>query len=111
MRVSGKRTLTNGLRAAFEADLRYARRVTYEEWADRAVTRRPVVSAGQYGTNLNQLVFTVTDPDTWAEPWGGTYPLTDLGGVLFEYACTEGNYGMANILSGQRAVEREAAGQ
>lgn len=53
--------------------------------------------------------FRVEDPNTWAEPWGGTYPLTDLGGVLFEYACTEGNYGMANILSGQRAVEREAA--
>jgi hypothetical protein len=53
--------------------------------------------------------FRVEDPSTWAEPWGGTYPLTDLHGVLFEYACTEGNYGMANILSGQRAVEREAA--
>jgi hypothetical protein len=53
--------------------------------------------------------FRVEDPSTWAEPWGGTYPLTDLEGVLFEYACTEGNYGMANILSGQRAVEREAA--
>ncbi len=31
------------------------------EWATdgRAVTDRPVVSAGQYGTNLNQLVYTV----------------------------------------------------
>ncbi len=28
-------------------------------WADRAVTERPVVSAGQYGIALNQLVFTV----------------------------------------------------
>jgi hypothetical protein len=55
--------------------------------------------------------FTVVDPDTWAEPWGGTYPLTELDGVLFEYACTEGNYGMANILSGARAAEEEAAGQ
>ena len=55
--------------------------------------------------------FRVEDPSTWAEPWGGTYPLTDLGGLLFEYACTEGTYGMANILSGQRAVEREAAAQ
>jgi hypothetical protein len=27
--------------------------------------------------------------------------------VLFEYACTEGNYGMANILSGARAAEKE----
>jgi hypothetical protein len=55
--------------------------------------------------------FTVTDPATWAEPWGGVYPLTDLGGLLYEYACTEGNYGMANILSGARTAEREAAGR
>jgi 5'-nucleotidase len=32
-------------------------------WAGRAVTERPVVSAGQYGANLNQLEFTV-DADT-----------------------------------------------
>src|SRR5918999_1563469 len=31
------------------------------EWAGRAVTERPVVSAGQYGSNLNQLVYTVDD--------------------------------------------------
>lgn len=34
-------------------------------WAGRAVTERPVVSAGQYGMNLNQLVFSV-DPTTQA---------------------------------------------
>ncbi len=54
--------------------------------------------------------FEVEDPETWAEPWGGVYPLTNLNGVLFEYACTEGNYGMANILSGERAREKTAAG-
>ncbi|GAA1533079.1 bifunctional metallophosphatase/5'-nucleotidase [Nocardioides humi] len=31
------------------------------EWADRPVTERPVVSAGQYGMNLNRLVFTIDD--------------------------------------------------
>lgn len=58
-----------------------------------------------------EYAFTVTDPDTWAEPWGGVYPLTKMNALLFEYACTEGNYGMANILSGQRAAEREAAAE
>jgi hypothetical protein len=53
--------------------------------------------------------FTVADPETWAEPWGGVYPITEMDSVLFEYACAEGNYGMANILSGERAREREAA--
>ena len=39
--------------------LAYNCRYTVQDWVDetRAVTRRPVVSAGQYGTNLNQLVF------------------------------------------------------
>jgi hypothetical protein len=37
------------------------------------------------------------------------YPLTELGALLYEYACTEGNYGMANILSGERAVEQKTA--
>jgi hypothetical protein len=56
-----------------------------------------------------EYAFTVVDPDTWAEPWGGVYPLTQMDGLLFEYACTEGNYGMANILAGQRKAERDAA--
>lgn len=55
--------------------------------------------------------FMVRDPATWAEPWGGVYPLTKLDGLLYEYACTEGNYGMANILSGARVGEKEAAEQ
>lgn len=34
-----------------------------DEWGDREVQQRPVVSAGQYGMALNQLTFSV-DPDT-----------------------------------------------
>ncbi len=58
-----------------------------------------------------EYAFTVEDPHTWAEPWGGVYPLTRMDNILFEYACTEGNYGMRNTLAGQRAAEREAARQ
>ena len=56
-----------------------------------------------------EYAFTVVDPDTWEQPWGGVYPLTQMDGLLFEYACTEGNYGMANILAGQRKAEADAA--
>ncbi|MGW8370361.1 MAG: hypothetical protein ACWGPN_16995, partial [Gammaproteobacteria bacterium] len=58
-----------------------------------------------------EYAFTVVDPETWAEPWGGVYPLTEMDTVLFEYACTEGNYGMANILSAERVAEEAAAEQ
>ncbi|MDH3281425.1 MAG: hypothetical protein OEQ18_09885 [Gammaproteobacteria bacterium] len=61
--------------------------------------------------NTLEYAFRVEDPDTWAEPWVGVYPLTEMDSVLFEYARTERNYGMANILSGVRAEERVHAGE
>jgi len=38
--------------------------------------------------------------------------MTRIAGVVMEYACHEGNYGLANILSGARAEDRlsQAAG-
>lgn len=39
--------------------LAYNHMVPVPGWAGRAVTERPVVSAGQYGANLDQLLFTV----------------------------------------------------
>ncbi|HZI80661.1 MAG TPA: hypothetical protein VFD69_14165 [Vicinamibacterales bacterium] len=50
------------------------------------------------------------DPSTWERPWAFTMPLkrdTESGG-LFEYACHEGNRGLANILSAARAEEKAA---
>src|SRR5215471_12238552 len=52
--------------------------------------------------------FTVEDPDTWARPWTVEIPVTRSQGRLFEYACHEGNYGMAGGLAGARAEEKEA---
>ena len=59
------------------------------------------------GPETIQYEFTVTDPNTWAEPWGGSYPIKKFAGPIYEYGCQEGNYGMPNILSGARAAERE----
>jgi hypothetical protein len=54
--------------------------------------------------------FTVEDPDTWAKPWSAEVPWTKSAtDRIFEYACQEGNYGMANILSGVRATEAKQA--
>lgn len=53
--------------------------------------------------------FTVDDPGTWTKPWGGEVVWEKIDSPIYEYACHEGNYGMANNLSGQRAVEAKAA--
>jgi hypothetical protein len=55
--------------------------------------------------------FTVSDPATWDKPWSAEIPMTRVNGLIYEYACQEGNYGMRNNLSGQRAAEKEAAGK
>ena len=38
-------------------------------------------------------------------PWSGSLPMTRLEGLMYEYACHEGNYAIAGILSGARAEE------
>jgi hypothetical protein len=51
--------------------------------------------------------FTVNDPTTWTKPWTAEIPMMKSNQSLYEYACHEGNYGMTNLLSGARAVEKE----
>jgi hypothetical protein len=59
-------------------------------------------------TRLNYQ-FTVEDPDTWDKPWGGEYDFSPLHGIVYEYACHEGNYALPAILAGARRQEKEAA--
>jgi len=53
--------------------------------------------------------FTVEDPSTWAKAWTAEAPMAKTEGPIFEFACHESNYGIANILAGARADERRAA--
>jgi hypothetical protein len=55
--------------------------------------------------------FTVDDPTAWTAPWSGEIPLTRTDGLLYEYACHEGNRGMENILRAARQEIREAEAQ
>jgi len=53
--------------------------------------------------------FTVDDPSTWERAWKGEMPFVKIGGPIFEHACNEGNYGIANTLAGARKEEKKAA--
>ena len=50
--------------------------------------------------------FTVEDPTTYTEPWGGEMDFRKFDNVLYEYACHEGNYALSNILRGARYQDR-----
>jgi hypothetical protein len=49
--------------------------------------------------------YTVEDPDTWTTPWSGEMEIRRVEGPIYEYACHEGNYGLANILSAIAAAK------
>ena len=51
--------------------------------------------------------FTVDDPSMLSGPFSGELPFKALDGLVYEYACHEGNYALANVLMGARAQERE----
>jgi len=53
--------------------------------------------------------FQVEDSDTWDAPWGGEYDFAPLTGIVYEYACHEGNYALPAILAGARRQEKEKA--
>jgi len=52
---------------------------------------------------------TVNDPDTWTQPWSLMIPLQRSAQPVYEYACHEGNIGLAGILAGARADEAKAS--
>ncbi len=52
--------------------------------------------------------FTIDDPSTFTDKLTAILPLTKVDAQLYEYACHEGNYGMANMLRGARRREANA---
>jgi hypothetical protein len=62
------------------------------------------------GPDALRYEFTVADDTTWARPWSAMIPLLRSRAPIYEYACHEGNLGLAGILTGSRAEERAKAG-
>jgi hypothetical protein len=53
-----------------------------------------------------QYQVTIDDPVTWTKPWTVMIPLRHSKDAVYEYACHEGNYGLAGILAGARAEDK-----
>jgi hypothetical protein len=57
------------------------------------------------GPEVVDYEFTVIDPKAYTDKITGVVPMFRAEGEMFEYACHEGNYGMVNILQGQRVED------
>ncbi len=53
--------------------------------------------------------FTVNDPTAFTKPWSGEIPMAKTDGLLYEYACHEGNIGLKDIIASAKADEKKAA--
>jgi len=74
-------------------------------WKDLTITERFTRTA----KDRLRYSFMVSAPSSWDQPWGGEYEFSPMHGVIYEYACNEGNYALPGILAGARAAEREHA--
>ncbi|WP_411289007.1 hypothetical protein [Phenylobacterium sp.] len=74
-------------------------------WKDLKVTERFT----RVGKDRVRYQFSLDDPTLWDKPWGGEYEFAPLEGVIYEYACHEGNYALPGILGGARVEEANAA--
>jgi hypothetical protein len=54
--------------------------------------------------------FEVEDPTYYSRPWHAEMSLQAGKGLIYEYACHEGNYALPDILAGARAAEKQASG-
>ena len=54
--------------------------------------------------------FTIDDPASYTQPWSGALLMTRTGNRIYEYACHEANYSLANVLKGARAADKVTAG-
>jgi hypothetical protein len=60
----------------------------------------------QLNAGTLEYEYTVNDPTIWTRPWTVSLTMQRSAEQMYEYACHEGNYGMAGILGGARASEK-----
>ncbi|MGN6751465.1 MAG: ExeM/NucH family extracellular endonuclease [Intrasporangium sp.] len=95
--------------------LTYNCMVDVPAWAGRAVTQRPVVSAGQYGYNLDQLLFTTDAAGTVSKVESNTIALTsqDASGAWRANYAADGTVGqiVSKAVSDASVLGKQPLGQ
>ena len=71
--------------------------------------RRLVERFTRIGPDKLHWTITFEDSATWTQPWTAEMIMSSTGDAIFEYACHEGNIGLAGILSGTRELELNSA--
>jgi len=95
----------------WEGDTLVVDRTNYKPRAFMSVSSEKLHVTERYslsGPDTLKYEMTIDDPDTWTKPWSLMIPLRRSAEPVYEYACHEGNEGLAGILAGARAEEAAA---
>ncbi len=98
-------------RGHWDGDTLVVETVNRRDESFRGATRHLRLTERFTRADADTLVYeaTLDDPTTWTRPWTFVVPMVRNAGEVYEYACHEGNYYMANMLRAQRAEEQAAA--
>ena len=61
------------------------------------------------GPDALRYAFTIENPTAFTKPWSGGFTMTRTTDLMYEFACHEGNHGLANMLQAARYEERKTA--
>ncbi len=102
------RQWTGSSRGYWDGDTLVVETANRRDASFRGATRDLHLTERFTRANADTLVYEVTldDPRTWTRPWTFMVPMVRNEGEVYEYACHEGNYYMANMLHGLRAAEQ-----
>ena len=108
---SGIRQWTGDSRGYWDGDTLVVETTNRRDGSFQGASRHLRLTERFTRADENTLVYEVTleDPTTWTAPWTFMVPMSKNPGEIYEYACHEGNYYMANMLRGARAAEADAA--
>ena len=98
-------------RGHWDGDTLVVETVNRRDESFRGATRHLRLTERFTRADADTLVYeaTLDDPTTWTRPWTFVVPMVRNAGEVYEYACHEGNYYMANMLRNARAEEAAAA--
>ena len=98
-------------RGHWDGDTLVVETVNRRDESFRGATRHLRLTERFTRADADTLVYeaTLDDPTTWTRPWTFAVPMVRNAGEVYEYACHEGNYYMANMLRNARAEEAAAA--
>ena len=101
-------------RGHWEGDTLVVETANYSDQTRLRFPSSPQTRAVERFTRVNDdridYQFTIEDPTVFTSSWTAVRPMLRIPDYrIYEYSCHEGNYALANILSGERQREKDSA--